>query len=86
MTGVPSVTLDDARNARIGAITHYAPACSPTRVERWRVNGKCKLWKTRPGEFRLPIKFGLYGHSYITELNAHDFHLASNCPYEQWRE
>jgi len=37
---------------------------------RCRVNGACKTWKTRPTEFRLPVKYGLYGHFYITQDNA----------------
>ena len=66
-------------------VFHYAPACTEKRVERWRTNGAVKLWKTRPSEFRLPVKFGLRGYSYITDLNADDFHLASECPFEQHR-
>lgn len=36
------------------------------RPMRWRKNGQTKLWKTRPGEFRIPVKYGLYDHTYIT--------------------
>jgi hypothetical protein len=43
---------------------------SPLRI---RVNGKCKLWKTRPDEFRLPCKHGLKTCFYITESNAHEW-------------
>lgn len=64
---------------------HYAPACTPKRVERWRANGAIKTWRTRPGEFRLPIKFGLRSYSYITELNAHEFHVARECPLPEGR-
>lgn len=42
---------------------------------RARVNGRCKTWKTRLGEFKLPVKYGLYGHFYITEHNAHEWLL-----------
>lgn len=40
----------------------------------WKVrrNGKTKLWKTRPDEFRIPIKYGMYGFGYITEENMSD--------------
>ena len=62
-------------------VFHYAPACTAKRIERWRVNGAIKLWKTRPEEFRLPIKYGLRSYSYLTDSNAHEFHLASECPY-----
>lgn len=44
--------------------------CSPVRC---RANGKVKLWKTRPTEFRLPVKYGLRECFYITPHNAHDW-------------
>jgi hypothetical protein len=55
-------------------------------VERWRINGKCKTWKTRPEAFETPIKNGFgnhrghYGH--INDLNADNFHLANDCAVE----
>jgi len=42
---------------------------------RCRANGKCKTWVTRPGEFRLPVKYGLYQCFYITEKNASEWNL-----------
>lgn len=51
------------------------------KIETWRANGKCKVWKTRPNEFSLPIKTGFYGPcSYLTHLNCGDFHHISECP------
>jgi len=41
----------------------------------WRANGKCKTWKTRPTEFKLPIKHGMYSYGYITQDNAHLFEV-----------
>lgn len=38
-----------------------------------RVNGKCQTWKTRPLEFSLPVKQGLYATGYITQDNAKDW-------------
>ena len=38
-----------------------------------RVNGKCKTWKTRPNEFRLPVKYGLKQCFYITESNNQEW-------------
>lgn len=32
--------------------------------------GKTKLWATRPGEFRIPVKYGMYNSFYITPENA----------------
>ena len=45
-----------------------------------RVNGQCQTWKTRPEEFRLPIKHGLYTHGEVTQDNAAQFHLREDCP------
>ena len=42
---------------------------------RCRVNGKCKTWKTRPAEFKLPVKHGLYNCFYITNHNAREWQL-----------
>ena len=36
---------------------------------RLRRNGKTQTWKTRPGEFRIPIKAGLKACGEITDLN-----------------
>ena len=46
---------------------------TPLRV---RANGACKTWKTRPIEFRLPYKYGLYAYGYITERDAHNWNIA----------
>lgn len=41
---------------------------------RCRVNGRCKTWKTRPEEFRLPVKHGLKTCFYITDCSgAHEW-------------
>lgn len=49
-------------------------------VTRVRPSGKCKVWKTRPSDFRLPVKYGMYESAEITQNNAADWHLASECP------
>lgn len=46
----------------------------------WRRNGKTQTWKTRPGEFRIPVKFGMYGYSNITHHDSDRFHTSENCP------
>ena len=48
--------------------------------EVWRRNGMTKTWVTRPGEFRVPIKYGLRGYSYIDQFNVGEFHAAADCP------
>lgn len=37
---------------------------------RVRVTGKVHTWKTRPGEFKVPVKHGLRTSGYITPANA----------------
>jgi hypothetical protein len=37
---------------------------------RCRASGKCQTWKTRPDDFKLPVKYGLYQSFYITPANA----------------
>lgn len=44
-----------------------------------RVSGRCKTWKTRPTEFQLPVKYGLYQSSCVNEHNAYMFHTETDC-------
>ncbi len=46
---------------------------SPVRVRR---NGKTQTWKKQPDNFRIPIKYGLYGYGNLTQDNAHEFVIA----------
>ena len=58
-----------------------AQACVEVRFKElnstryWKANGACKTWITRPNEFRLPIKHGLYSFSYISHLNSEQFEV-----------
>ena len=47
---------------------------------RCRPNGACQTWKTRPAEFRLPIKSGMRDYGEITHRTAELFHVAADCP------
>lgn len=42
-----------------------------------RRTGKTQTWKTKPGHFKIPVKFGLYESFYITHENAADFEVGS---------
>lgn len=46
----------------------------------WRRNGQTQTWKTRPGEFRIPVKYGLRDYGQITDKNAAGFHTEADCP------
>ena len=43
---------------------------------RARRNGRTQTWKTRPTEFRIPIKHGLYTYAEITHWNASEWREA----------
>ena len=42
---------------------------------RARVNGQLKLWVTRPDEFQLPMKHGMYDTFHLTQDNADQWTL-----------
>jgi hypothetical protein len=71
------VTKEMAMNARSRQVFHHVTAKnadgSPLRA---RVNGKCKTWITRPREFSMPMKHGLYTCFYITQDNADQWSVA----------
>lgn len=50
---------------------HLVEKCADGKTPlRCRVNGKCQTWKTRPDEFKLPVKHGLRTCFYIEGWNA----------------
>ena len=50
-----------------------------------RRNGATKTWKTRPGEFRIPIKIGFRGYGYIDNRNADEWATRPDFK-EAWEE
>tara|TARA_R100001244_G_scaffold68739_2_gene56189 strand:- start:457 stop:675 length:219 start_codon:yes stop_codon:yes gene_type:complete len=46
---------------------------TPLRI---RVNGQCKTWKTRPEEFRVPCKHGMYDYLYVTQIDGDMWEVA----------
>lgn len=62
---------------------HMEPFPSTLKCKNWRRNGKTKTWKTRPNDFKVPIKHGLYDYAYIDQNNAQIFHLESECTNEK---
>lgn len=72
-----TITKEIAEIARNGDIFHHVSAKNADGTPlRGRVNGKCKTWKTRPDEFRLPMKHGLKDYFYIDAENAKDWVVA----------
>jgi len=88
------VTKEQAMSTRHGDVFHFTGLngecpCRMTvgprggkteKITRVRVTGRCVTWKTRPGEFRLPVKWGLRGYAYIEAHNAYAFHREEDCP------
>lgn len=68
------VTLEQAQT--VGTFYHKVARNRDGSAVRCRANGKCKTWKTRPGEFRLPVKYGLRDYFYITNGNAREWLIA----------
>jgi hypothetical protein len=58
---------------------HYGE-CRLSVGVAYRRSGQTKTWKTRPNDFRVPVKFGLYEAGEITQDNAHLFHIGEDCP------
>jgi hypothetical protein len=84
-----SITYEQALTARefhqTGAATGYAgpfvrPCASINGPIRWRRNGKTQTWKTRPTEFKIPVKYGFRTYDYITNQEADLVHTAEDCP------
>ena len=46
--------------------------------QRWRINGRVKLWKRSPQRIEIPIKYGMKGFDYLTENNLSSFSLHEN--------
>lgn len=65
------ITKDQALAAHYRQVFHHVTLKNADGTAlRARVNGKCKVWKTRPDDFELPMKHGLYDCFYITHRNA----------------
>jgi len=45
---------------------------TPLKVRR---NGKTQTWKTRPNDFKIPVKYGLYEYTYITQDNCDSWYV-----------
>jgi hypothetical protein len=50
------------------------------KIYAWRRNGATQTWKTRPDEFRIPVRYGLRGYGQIYHTDADRFHRADQCP------
>lgn len=67
------ITKDEAMTAQ--HFEHYKAKNADGTALRCRAMGACKTWKTRPTEFKLPVKYGMYNSFYITQDNAHEWSI-----------
>lgn len=81
-----AVTKDVCVNARYGQeFWHRKARNADGTAARVRVSGKCQTWKTRPDEFKLPVKHGFYQSLYITNANAGEFTTVEPPPVKPQR-
>ena len=72
------ISINEAKSVKPGTVFHMNDETNSDGTPvRWRVTGQVKTWKTRPEQFKIPVKHGLYDYGYITESNLHLFHLES---------
>lgn len=69
----------DQSNARTAQHFHHADDCGQVvnvgprggitypRTELWRRNGSTQTWKTRPEDFRIPVKYGMRSYGQLTD-------------------
>ena len=69
------VNLDNSATAeRFEHITLKNADKTPVRAKR---NGKTKYWKTRPNEFKIPVKHGIRECFYLTQDNCNEWNVVS---------
>lgn len=72
------ITIEQAMAAKHGDVFHMKNEKNADGTPvRWRVMGKIRTWKTRPNEFMIPVKNGMYRHCYITEADLDLFEMIS---------
>jgi hypothetical protein len=66
----------DILNLKIGqVIYHKTLKNADGSAMRARVNGKTKFWKTRPNDFKTPMKYGMYNCFYLTPSNQYEWQV-----------
>ncbi len=85
ITKEQALTLKRGSNVKQIAMFHPYPHSPRTSVrveeiplekpKNWRINGEIQTWVTRPNDFRVPLKHGLYQYGELTHENCHLFEL-----------
>lgn len=62
------LTLEQAKNLEHGTVLyHIGNRNADGSLQKWRVNGKVRTWKTMPEKVEVPLKHGMYAYDYLTE-------------------
>ncbi len=73
------ITLDQAKELQHGTILYHARNRNADGTpQRWKVNGKVKVWKRSPDKVEVPLKHGLRDHGYLLSLPNRDGTHVSN--------
>lgn len=76
-----TLDFETAKELKYGQILHFNKAKnSDGTCQRWRVNGKVKLWKRAPNRIEIPLKHALKTHYTMNENDLGYFHKAEDCP------
>ena len=76
------MTFDRIKKLQLGDILHHnINKNADGTCQRRRVNGKVKLWKTRPLDYRVPLKHGLRSYDYLTPDVVDILHHEDDCPF-----
>ena len=71
----PVPTVADLQNLNL-TFWHRCILNSDGTPARCRANGQLKLWKTRPSDFSLPVKYGLKQCFYLNPVTILDWVIA----------
>ena len=78
------ITKDQAINLYTGAtLYHLVERNADGTALRVRKNGKVKTWKSRPDEWRMPVKYGLKKCFYVDHNSAGEWLLADPTEEEE---
>ena len=77
-TGDPGVlTVETAKSLSYRDMLYHLTFVNADKTpQRYRVNGRPQVWKTRPAEVRIPVKRGLYEYAQIWHYDLDQFSLS----------
>lgn len=67
------LTIDQAKLLKKGDVIYQTVGIDGNKLDkpiRWKVSSTIKLWKTRPDDFRIGLKHGLYNFGELTPETA----------------